>query len=128
MQWLCQCLLARCTQVVYHWAKGVPFKDICELTDVLEGAIVRTIVRLDETCRCGQPRSASLPFLFFAGFPHQRLCHMFRFLCACILACKALQPCSTQVHLVMTTVSGIEQWVLACMLPTGGKWPVSLRT
>lgn len=38
-------------QVVYHWARGVPFKDICELTDVLEGAIVRTIVRLDETCR-----------------------------------------------------------------------------
>lgn len=39
-------------QVVYHWARGVPFKDICQLTDVLEGSIVRTIVRLDETCRC----------------------------------------------------------------------------
>ena len=38
-------------QVVYHWAKGMPFKDICELTDVLEGSIVRAIVRLDETCR-----------------------------------------------------------------------------
>jgi hypothetical protein len=38
-------------QVVYHWAKGVPFKEICTLTDVLEGSIVRTIVRLDETCR-----------------------------------------------------------------------------
>lgn len=29
----------------------MPFKEICELTDVLEGSIVRAIVRLDETCR-----------------------------------------------------------------------------
>ncbi|XP_020086203.1 DExH-box ATP-dependent RNA helicase DExH11 isoform X3 [Ananas comosus] len=38
-------------EVVYEWAKGTPFADICELTDVSEGLIVRTIVRLDETCR-----------------------------------------------------------------------------
>jgi len=38
-------------EVVYEWAKGTPFSDICELTDVSEGIIVRTIVRLDETCR-----------------------------------------------------------------------------
>ncbi|KAI3857454.1 hypothetical protein MKW92_033091 [Papaver armeniacum] len=38
-------------EVVYEWAKGTPFADICELTDVPEGLIVRTIVRLDETCR-----------------------------------------------------------------------------
>ncbi|KAJ6670688.1 ATP-DEPENDENT RNA AND DNA HELICASE [Salix viminalis] len=38
-------------EVVYEWAKGTPFVDICELTDVPEGLIVRTIVRLDETCR-----------------------------------------------------------------------------
>lgn len=38
-------------EVVYKWAKGTPFTDICELTDVSEGLIVRTIVRLDETCR-----------------------------------------------------------------------------
>ncbi|KAJ9172455.1 hypothetical protein P3X46_015691 [Hevea brasiliensis] len=38
-------------RVVYEWAKGTPFADICELTDVPEGLIVRTIVRLDETCR-----------------------------------------------------------------------------
>lgn len=31
--------------------QGTPFSDICELTDVSEGIIVRTIVRLDETCR-----------------------------------------------------------------------------
>lgn len=31
--------------------QGTPFADICELTDVPEGLIVRTIVRLDETCR-----------------------------------------------------------------------------
>ncbi|KAF7833739.1 DExH-box ATP-dependent RNA helicase DExH11 isoform X2 [Senna tora] len=38
-------------EVVYEWAKGTPFSEICELTDVPEGLIVRTIVRLDETCR-----------------------------------------------------------------------------
>ncbi|KAM6578144.1 hypothetical protein CsatB_029981 [Cannabis sativa] len=38
-------------EVVYEWAKGTPFAEICELTDVPEGMIVRTIVRLDETCR-----------------------------------------------------------------------------
>ncbi|XP_071723078.1 DExH-box ATP-dependent RNA helicase DExH11-like [Rutidosis leptorrhynchoides] len=38
-------------EVVYEWAKGTPFADICQLTDVPEGMIVRTIVRLDETCR-----------------------------------------------------------------------------
>lgn len=34
-----------------HVLQGTPFADICELTDVPEGLIVRTIVRLDETCR-----------------------------------------------------------------------------
>ncbi|KAG0598823.1 hypothetical protein M758_12G103200 [Ceratodon purpureus] len=38
-------------EVVYEWAKGTPFADICEITNVPEGSIVRTIVRLDETCR-----------------------------------------------------------------------------
>jgi antiviral helicase SKI2 len=38
-------------EVVHAWASGVPFADITELTDVLEGSIVRCIVRLDETCR-----------------------------------------------------------------------------
>ena len=42
--------------MVYHWAKGVPFKEICTLTDVMEGSIVRTIVRLDETCRQARRR------------------------------------------------------------------------
>jgi antiviral helicase SKI2 len=55
-------------EVVYEWAKGMvrillfllwircwedakPFEQITELTDVAEGTIVRTITRLDETCR-----------------------------------------------------------------------------
>ena len=38
-------------EVVYEWARGLPFKKITELTDVLEGSIVRCIVRLSETCR-----------------------------------------------------------------------------
>lgn len=37
--------------VVYQWSKGMAFKQIMELTPVLEGGIVRTIVRLVETCR-----------------------------------------------------------------------------
>ncbi len=38
-------------EVVYEWSRGVPFKYICEITDIEEGTIVRTITRLDETCR-----------------------------------------------------------------------------
>ncbi|CAE7133652.1 unnamed protein product, partial [Rhizoctonia solani] len=38
-------------EVVYEWARGMPFEQITELTDVPEGTIVRIITRLDETCR-----------------------------------------------------------------------------
>ncbi|KAJ7292904.1 ATP-dependent RNA helicase [Mycena rebaudengoi] len=38
-------------EVVYEWAKGMPFEQITGLTDVAEGTIVRVITRLDETCR-----------------------------------------------------------------------------
>ncbi|KAI0130305.1 DSHCT domain-containing protein [Xylariales sp. AK1849] len=38
-------------EVVYEWARGMSFRNITDLTDVLEGTIVRTISRLDETCR-----------------------------------------------------------------------------
>ena len=38
-------------EVVYCWARGVPFADISALTCVQEGSIVRCITRLDETCR-----------------------------------------------------------------------------
>ncbi|KAK4055538.1 Antiviral helicase ski2 [Microbotryomycetes sp. JL201] len=39
------------TEVCFEWAKGMPFNQITALTDVQEGTIVRTITRLDETCR-----------------------------------------------------------------------------
>jgi antiviral helicase SKI2 len=39
------------TEVVYEWARGTPFSEITQLTDVQEGVIVRTIQRLDETLR-----------------------------------------------------------------------------
>ncbi|PYI33912.1 antiviral helicase [Aspergillus indologenus CBS 114.80] len=39
------------SEVVYEWAKGMSFNRITDLTDVMEGTIVRTITRLDETCR-----------------------------------------------------------------------------
>ncbi|KAJ8102318.1 NUC185 domain-containing protein [Lipomyces tetrasporus] len=38
-------------EVVYEWARGMPFNRITDLTDVLEGTIVRVITRLDEVCR-----------------------------------------------------------------------------
>lgn len=38
-------------EVVYEWARGMPFSQITDLTDVLEGTIVRVMTRLDETCR-----------------------------------------------------------------------------
>ncbi|OJJ46626.1 hypothetical protein ASPZODRAFT_152081 [Penicilliopsis zonata CBS 506.65] len=38
-------------EVVYEWAKGMSFNRITDLTDVMEGTIVRTVSRLDETCR-----------------------------------------------------------------------------
>lgn len=38
-------------EAVYEWARGMPFSRITDLTDVLEGSIVRVITRLDETCR-----------------------------------------------------------------------------
>ncbi|KAF8320517.1 ATP-dependent RNA helicase [Cantharellus anzutake] len=38
-------------EVVYKWAKGMPFENLTELTDVPEGTIVRVITRLEETCR-----------------------------------------------------------------------------
>lgn len=37
--------------VVYEWALGIAFRNICELTDAHEGSIVRCITRLDELCR-----------------------------------------------------------------------------
>ena len=38
-------------EVVYQWALGTSFEDITRLTDVMEGSIVRTVVRLDEQLR-----------------------------------------------------------------------------
>ncbi|KAF9225395.1 ATP-dependent RNA helicase [Gyrodon lividus] len=44
-------LKAGLVEVVYEWAKGMPFDQITSLTNVAEGTIVRVITRLDETCR-----------------------------------------------------------------------------
>lgn len=53
-------------EVVYQWARGTPFTTIMELTEVLEGSIVRCIVRLDESCRelRGAARIMGDPVLF----------------------------------------------------------------
>merc|ERR1711907_730771 len=38
-------------EVAYEWASGTPFGEICQLTEVLEGSIVRAITRTDETLK-----------------------------------------------------------------------------
>jgi len=38
-------------EAVYEWARQLPFSEICTLTDVQEGTVVRCITRLDETCK-----------------------------------------------------------------------------
>jgi antiviral helicase SKI2 len=38
-------------EVVYEWAQGMSFARIMEMTDVLEGTIVRVMGRLEECCR-----------------------------------------------------------------------------
>uniref|UniRef100_A0A9J7WZ43 SKI2 subunit of superkiller complex n=1 Tax=Cyprinus carpio carpio TaxID=630221 RepID=A0A9J7WZ43_CYPCA len=39
------------TEVVYCWARGMPFAEIAQLTDVQEGTIIRCIQRLDEVLK-----------------------------------------------------------------------------
>ena len=38
-------------EVCYSWATGAKFVDICKLTDIFEGSIIRTIRRLEELLR-----------------------------------------------------------------------------
>jgi ATP-dependent RNA helicase DOB1 len=37
--------------VTYAWASGARFVDICKLTDIFEGSIIRVIRRLEELLR-----------------------------------------------------------------------------
>ncbi|KAK2743605.1 ATP-dependent RNA helicase mtr4 [Onygenales sp. PD_40] len=38
-------------EVIYEWAKGKSFADICKMTDVYEGSLIRTFRRLEECMR-----------------------------------------------------------------------------
>ncbi|EGG05735.1 uncharacterized protein MELLADRAFT_36552 [Melampsora larici-populina 98AG31] len=38
-------------ELVWHWAQGMPFAELVGLSDIQEGTIVRTMTRLDESCR-----------------------------------------------------------------------------
>ena len=38
-------------EVVHAWAEQTSFVELCQLTDVLEGSIVRCITRLEEACK-----------------------------------------------------------------------------
>ncbi len=48
--------------MTYEWSRGTAFAEICKITDVAEGLIVRSIVRLDETIR--DVRNAARVVLF----------------------------------------------------------------
>ena len=50
-EWIAERLNFGMMDVVYEWAKGTSFSDICKISLVAEGTIVRCITRLDETCR-----------------------------------------------------------------------------
>jgi ATP-dependent RNA helicase DOB1 len=38
-------------EVAYHWASGAKFSEICKLTDIFEGSIIRVLRRLEELLR-----------------------------------------------------------------------------
>jgi ATP-dependent RNA helicase DOB1 len=38
-------------EVVYAWCEGAKFADICKLTDIFEGSIIRALRRLEELLR-----------------------------------------------------------------------------
>jgi len=38
-------------EAVFEWARGMPFRELTSYTSLEEGSIVRTVTRLDETCR-----------------------------------------------------------------------------
>lgn len=42
--------------VVYAWSKGAPFADVCRMTELFEGTIIRAVRRLHELM--GQARTA----------------------------------------------------------------------
>ncbi|CAH7683511.1 NUC185 domain-domain-containing protein [Phakopsora pachyrhizi] len=44
-------------ELVWQWAQGMPFSQLMTLSDIQEGTIVRTMVRLDECC--GEIRDAA---------------------------------------------------------------------
>lgn len=51
LTYFCCGIISNCFVASGGCTQGTPFADICELTNVPEGSIVRAIVRLDETCR-----------------------------------------------------------------------------
>ena len=38
-------------EVAYEWARGAKFSEICKLTDIFEGSIIRVLRRLEELLR-----------------------------------------------------------------------------
>jgi len=54
-------------EVVFAWAHGAKFAEICQLTDVFEGTIIRCIRRLHELLRQLQDASKSIQSLELAA-------------------------------------------------------------
>lgn len=51
IEWVKKKLNFSMLEVAYEWAMGTPFADICKITEISEGNIVRSIIQLDQSCR-----------------------------------------------------------------------------
>lgn len=50
-KWRKQYFAPGLVEVVYYWASGHEFREIMKYTEVMEGTVVRSIMRLDELCQ-----------------------------------------------------------------------------
>jgi antiviral helicase SKI2 len=50
-EWVASVFKPGLAPAVHAWAAGAPFADVCRLTDVPEGSIVRCVTRTDEAAR-----------------------------------------------------------------------------
>ena len=104
-------------EVVYEWARGMSFNRITDLTDVMEGTIVRVITRLDETCRevKNAARIIGDPTLFQKMGTCQELIKRYVLLSNAL--CKYALPCLSAIvmfWLTGETVTSVTAPVCTC--------------
>jgi antiviral helicase SKI2 len=94
-------------EVVYEWAKGMSFSQITDLTDVLEGTIVRVITRLDETCR--EVKSAARIIGDPSLFEKMQVCQ--ELIKRDVCHCASLYLVSRPWPLFSTSSPGADCWI-----------------